>query len=191
MLSTVSMRASMMSATRFGRMASARAFSASTSSQASQGRRVGMGMAAMGAVGLFGVAASASQTQTEQAKEESKAALSPKEFRSFKVHSVESLSHNTKFLRFELPSDNHEAGLSVASCLMARAEVDGKAVMRPYTPVSTRDQKGFLDLVSYALIVYARVKMKHKLRPLVLSCTTRCKFEPALCVRLGAFTKKK
>ena len=42
------------------------------------------------------------------------AALSPDEFREFKLQSVEKLSRNTKLYRFSLPSLNHETGLVVA-----------------------------------------------------------------------------
>ena len=41
-------------------------------------------------------------------------ALSPDEFREFRLKSVENLSHNTKLYRFSLPSANHETGLVVA-----------------------------------------------------------------------------
>ncbi|KAG1705561.1 hypothetical protein DVH05_003249 [Phytophthora capsici] len=79
--------------------------------------------------------------------EEPKVALSPKEFRFFKVTKVEEVTHDTKRLVFALPSKEHEMGLTVASCLMAKAEVDGKAAVRPYTPTNTNAEKGELELV--------------------------------------------
>ncbi|DAZ92836.1 TPA: hypothetical protein N0F65_000516 [Lagenidium giganteum] len=77
----------------------------------------------------------------------SNVALSPAEFRSFKVSKVESLTHNTKRLRLELPSEDHETGLHVASFLLAKATIDGKTVMRPYTPTNLTEEKGFVELV--------------------------------------------
>uniref|UniRef100_A0AAV1UN36 NADH-cytochrome b5 reductase n=1 Tax=Peronospora matthiolae TaxID=2874970 RepID=A0AAV1UN36_9STRA len=74
-------------------------------------------------------------------------ALSPKEFRSFTVRKVETVNHNTKRVTFELPTPEHEMGLTTPSCLMARARVDGKTVVRPYTPTNVNEEKGFLELV--------------------------------------------
>mmetsp|Transcript_20300 Transcript_20300/g.33195 ORF Transcript_20300/g.33195 Transcript_20300/m.33195 type:complete len:310 (-) Transcript_20300:41-970(-) len=74
-------------------------------------------------------------------------ALSPKEFREYKLASTEKLTHNTKMYRFELPSAQDQSGLTVASCLVARATVDGKKVVRPYTPVSLNHQRGYIDLL--------------------------------------------
>uniref|UniRef100_M4BN66 NADH-cytochrome b5 reductase n=1 Tax=Hyaloperonospora arabidopsidis (strain Emoy2) TaxID=559515 RepID=M4BN66_HYAAE len=74
-------------------------------------------------------------------------ALSPKEFRSFTVRKVETVNHNTKRVTLELPTPEHEMGLTTPSCLMARARVDGKTVVRPYTPTNVNEEKGFLELV--------------------------------------------
>ncbi|GMF66068.1 unnamed protein product [Phytophthora lilii] len=79
--------------------------------------------------------------------EEPKVALSPKEFRSFKVTKVEEVTHDTKRLVFALPSKEHEMGITVASCLMAKADVNGKTVVHPYTPTNTNAEKGELELV--------------------------------------------
>jgi cytochrome-b5 reductase len=69
---------------------------------------------------------------------------------------VETLSHNTAVFRFALPSDAHVSGMSVASCLLTKAELDVKnakgevekqVVVRPYTPISVPEQTGFMDLL--------------------------------------------
>ncbi|KAF4320968.1 hypothetical protein BBO99_00005086 [Phytophthora kernoviae] len=98
--------------------------------------------AMVSALGLASFSSSASRNA-----EEPKVALSPKEFRSFKVTKVEDVTHDTKRLVFALPSKEHEMGITVASCLMAKAQVDGKAVVRPYTPTNTNAEKGELELV--------------------------------------------
>lgn len=54
-----------------------------------------------------------------------KAALRSDAFTPFEVVEVADITHDTKRLRFRLPSDNHELGLPVASCLVTRAEVNG------------------------------------------------------------------
>jgi cytochrome-b5 reductase len=98
------------------------------------------------AAGLYLSSAPQSFTKTEE-KKERKIALSPSEFRSFKLHSSEQVSHNTCRQKFELPSPDHETGLPVASCIVARAEIDGKVIVRPYTPVSLNNQRGYVELV--------------------------------------------
>lgn len=75
------------------------------------------------------------------------AGLSPSEYRALKLRSRERVSPNTSLYRFELQSADQESGLTVASCLMARAEINGKKVVRPYTPVSLNHQKGHVDLL--------------------------------------------
>jgi len=98
----------------------------------------------------------------EEKVNSSNVAFSPTEFRKFKLRASEAVSHNAKLFRFDLPSDHHETGLVVASCLVAKAVIDGKTVVRPYTPVSLNrkftsllfrlvlifpDQKGYVDLL--------------------------------------------
>lgn len=88
------------------------------------------------------------QAEQKQAREgEKKIALSPNEFRPFKLQAVEHVSHNTTRQRFELQSPEHESGLTVASCIVVRAELEGKVVVRPYTPVSLNNQRGYLELI--------------------------------------------
>eukprot|EP00128_Syssomonas_multiformis_P010900 Colp12_sorted_trinity150504_noHs@13837 len=73
-------------------------------------------------------------------------ALSKDEFRPFKVKEIEVISHNTRLYRFDLPKDT-PLGMHVASCLLTKAEIDGKAVIRPYTPTTGPHVAGHFDLV--------------------------------------------
>lgn len=98
----------------------------------------------LSAMGL--VAAASSSTSSASAAAD-KVALSPGEFRAFKVSKVESVTHDTKRVVFDLPGPDYEMGLSVASCLFAKAEINGEAVIRPYTPVNSNAEKGVLELV--------------------------------------------
>ncbi|CAN8100899.1 unnamed protein product [Discula destructiva] len=69
-------------------------------------------------------------------------------FVSLKLDDVEIVNHNTKKFRFKLPEDDQVSGLSVASALLTKFKPeDGKAVLRPYTPISDEDEKGYLDLI--------------------------------------------
>ncbi|KAG6586788.1 NADH-cytochrome b5 reductase [Phytophthora cinnamomi] len=60
----------------------------------------------------------------------------------------EALSHDTRRFRFALPSPQHVLGLPVGQHISLRyTDESGKLVMRSYTPVSSDDTKGFVDLV--------------------------------------------
>lgn len=99
----------------------------------------------LSALALASMATSASALSEEDKAK--KFALDPREFRTFTVRSVEAVTHDTKRVVFDLPSADHEMGMKVASCLLAKAKVDGKVVVRPYTPVNTNEEKGVLELV--------------------------------------------
>ncbi len=55
-----------------------------------------------------------------------KVALSPKEFRSFKLLEGQPINYNTKLYRFSTNDAAASIGLTVASCLVTRAVIDGK-----------------------------------------------------------------
>ncbi|XP_074660898.1 NADH-cytochrome b5 reductase 3-like isoform X2 [Tubulanus polymorphus] len=59
----------------------------------------------------------------------------------------EEISHDTRRFRFALPSPQHILGLPVGQHIYLSARIDGQLVIRPYTPVSSDDDKGFFDLV--------------------------------------------
>uniref|UniRef100_A0A8C8DLH9 NADH-cytochrome b5 reductase n=1 Tax=Oryzias sinensis TaxID=183150 RepID=A0A8C8DLH9_9TELE len=59
----------------------------------------------------------------------------------------EIVSHDTRRFRFALPSLEHILGLPVGQHIYLSAKIDGKLVVRPYTPVSSDDDKGSVDLV--------------------------------------------
>lgn len=59
----------------------------------------------------------------------------------------EEVSHDTRRFRFALPSMEHVLGLPVGQHIYLSARIDGSLVIRPYTPVSSDDDKGYMDLV--------------------------------------------
>ncbi|XP_053575056.1 NADH-cytochrome b5 reductase 3 [Bombina bombina] len=59
----------------------------------------------------------------------------------------EVVSHDTRRFRFALPSPQHILGLPIGQHIYLSARIDGNLVVRPYTPVSSDDDKGFVDLV--------------------------------------------
>ncbi|XP_041853105.1 NADH-cytochrome b5 reductase 2 [Melanotaenia boesemani] len=61
--------------------------------------------------------------------------------------SKQEISHDTKKFRFGLPSASHILGLPVGQHVYLSAKVNGSLVVRPYTPVSSDEDQGFVDLV--------------------------------------------
>ncbi|KAJ8374089.1 hypothetical protein SKAU_G00046690 [Synaphobranchus kaupii] len=59
----------------------------------------------------------------------------------------EIVSHDTRRFKFALPSPDHILGLPIGQHIYLSARIDGNLVVRPYTPVSSDDDKGFVDLV--------------------------------------------
>ncbi|KAL3931056.1 MAG: hypothetical protein SGBAC_011487 [Bacillariaceae sp.] len=57
------------------------------------------------------------------------------------------VSHNSSVLRFGLPDESLPLNLSTCACILAQAQVDNEAVIRPYTPISTNVQVGYFDLL--------------------------------------------
>lgn len=59
-------------------------------------------------------------------------------FVSLKLAEVETVNHNTKRFRFELPEGDQVSGLHVASAILTKFKGpnDEKATLRPYTPIS-------------------------------------------------------
>uniref|UniRef100_A0A8D0GCE8 NADH-cytochrome b5 reductase n=1 Tax=Sphenodon punctatus TaxID=8508 RepID=A0A8D0GCE8_SPHPU len=59
----------------------------------------------------------------------------------------EEISHDTKRFRFKLPSPEHILGLPIGQHVYLSAKVNGNLAIRAYTPVSSNDVKGCVDLV--------------------------------------------
>ncbi|OWF37344.1 NADH-cytochrome b5 reductase 3-like isoform X2 [Mizuhopecten yessoensis] len=66
---------------------------------------------------------------------------------SLKLIDKEEVSHDTRRFRFALPSTGHILGLPVGQHIYLTARIDGQLIIRPYTPVSSDDDKGCMDLV--------------------------------------------
>ena len=59
----------------------------------------------------------------------------------------EELSHDTRLFRFALPSDEHCLGLPIGQHIYLSARINGSLVVRPYTPTSSDEDLGHMDLV--------------------------------------------
>ncbi|KAA8535070.1 hypothetical protein F0562_030073 [Nyssa sinensis] len=90
-----------------------------------------------------------------------KVALNPNKWIEFKLQDTAKVSHNTQLFRFSFDPEA-KLGLDVASCIITRAplgqDAEGKPkyVIRPYTPISDPDSKGYFDLL---IKVYPEGKM--------------------------------
>ncbi|KAK4257376.1 hypothetical protein QN277_006971 [Acacia crassicarpa] len=88
-------------------------------------------------------------------------ALVPDKWIEFKLQSTARVNHNSKLYRFSF-DPNKKLGLDIASCILTRAplgqDTEGKPkyVIRPYTPISDPESKGYFDLL---IKVYPEGKM--------------------------------
>eukprot|EP00527_Entomoneis_sp_CCMP2396_P009866 CAMPEP_0198137968 /NCGR_PEP_ID=MMETSP1443-20131203/1392_1 /TAXON_ID=186043 /ORGANISM="Entomoneis sp., Strain CCMP2396" /LENGTH=286 /DNA_ID=CAMNT_0043799559 /DNA_START=109 /DNA_END=969 /DNA_ORIENTATION=+ len=57
------------------------------------------------------------------------------------------VSETSSLLKFGLPDDKKALGLSTCACILAKTEIDGETVVRPYTPISTNAMVGSFDLL--------------------------------------------
>ncbi|KAI0144602.1 oxidoreductase NAD-binding domain-containing protein [Xylariaceae sp. FL1272] len=116
--------------------------------------------AAAGALGVGGVGyyfSSQSEAKiVDKAKDALNKASPPKEaftggdqgFVSLLLKDVQIVNSNTKRFIFHLPEDDMVSGLHVASALLTKFVPEGqKAVLRPYTPTSDEDARGYIELV--------------------------------------------
>eukprot|EP01034_Spumella_vulgaris_P040692 gene40692-50347_t len=73
-------------------------------------------------------------------------ALSPDEYRSFKISKITTLTPNTKSFIVDLPTKDDETGLRPASYIMIKGPNNsrGKVLFAGYT---SNDSKGFFELV--------------------------------------------
>jgi len=74
-------------------------------------------------------------------------ALDSKQKIPFKLIEKESISHDTRRFRFALQSPKHVLGLPIGQHMYLSAKIDGKLVVRPYTPTTSDDEVGYFDLV--------------------------------------------
>ncbi|XP_039123870.1 NADH-cytochrome b5 reductase-like protein [Dioscorea cayenensis subsp. rotundata] len=138
------------------------------------GRRLPLGATAAisGGIALYCCISSPTIAQMEQQIEkgfpDERVALDPEKWLEFKLQDTARVSHNTKLFRFSF-DPAAKLGLDVASCLITRApigeESEGrrKYVIRPYTPISDPDSKGYFDLL---IKIYPEGKMSQHLASL-------------------------
>lgn len=74
-------------------------------------------------------------------------ALNPKQKISCRLISKTIISHDVRLFRFALPSPDQILGLPIGKHIFLYANINGKLCIRAYTPISSDDDVGFLDLL--------------------------------------------
>lgn len=73
--------------------------------------------------------------------------LDPKQWKEFLLKEKIAVSPNTAVYRFALPHKDDVLGLPIGQHISVSAEIDGKEIMRSYTPTSSDDDLGHFDLL--------------------------------------------
>ncbi|EUC42073.1 hypothetical protein COCMIDRAFT_104507 [Bipolaris oryzae ATCC 44560] len=75
--------------------------------------------------------------------------LKPTEFQEFELEHKQVISHNTAIYRFKLPRPTDILGLPIGQHISLAATIPGqpKEVVRSYTPITSDEDKGHVDLI--------------------------------------------
>ncbi|KAK9452339.1 uncharacterized protein V1518DRAFT_410977 [Limtongia smithiae] len=73
--------------------------------------------------------------------------LKPEVFQEFELKEKTIVSHNVAIYRFNLPNTNDRLGLPIGQHISIAASIEGKEVIRSYTPLSSDDDRGYFDLL--------------------------------------------
>jgi cytochrome-b5 reductase len=83
-----------------------------------------------------------------------------KEYQQFKIIQKDDLTPNVRRIRLALQSRGTKLGLPVGDCVYFKASIDGQDVTRPYTPISSDDDLGYVD---FGIKIYPNGKMTQHL----------------------------
>ncbi|TFK30617.1 NADH-cytochrome b5 reductase [Coprinopsis marcescibilis] len=73
--------------------------------------------------------------------------LDPANWKDFALVKTTKVSPNTAIYRFKLPHHRDVLGLPIGQHISISAEINGKTIIRNYTPISLDDDRGFFDLI--------------------------------------------
>ncbi|KAH9937624.1 ferredoxin reductase-like C-terminal NADP-linked domain-containing protein [Fomitopsis serialis] len=73
--------------------------------------------------------------------------LDPAKWQEFPLKEKVQISPNTAIYRFALPHPDDVLGLPIGQHISVSAEINGKDIMRSYTPTSSDDDRGHFDLL--------------------------------------------
>lgn len=105
-------------------------------------------LAAVGTVVVIGLAFKLYKSWSGDKKKKSPVLLvDPVVKYSLPLVEKEIISHDTRKFRFGLPTPDHVLGLPIGQHVHLTAKIGEDAVIRSYTPVSSDDDHGYVDLV--------------------------------------------
>ncbi|KAG0657171.1 NADH-cytochrome b5 reductase [Maudiozyma exigua] len=88
------------------------------------------------------------EEEQDENEKEYKKALVHGEFHQYPLLSKNELTKETAIYRFGLPSDSYVLGLPIGQHISIKAEIDGKKLLRSYTPISLDyEAPGYFDLL--------------------------------------------
>ena len=118
----------------------------------------------------------ASSTASESASTASLAqpapVLDPTTWKLFPLIDKRQYNHNTVVFKFGLPREDDVLGLPVGSHFYIRASIEGKPVLRPYTPISSAETRGHFELL---VKIYEKGKMTQYLNHLAVGQSVELK----------------
>ncbi|CAI5759151.1 unnamed protein product [Candida verbasci] len=82
-----------------------------------------------------------------QQSKKSKPILKPDEFIKFPILKITKVSHNSKIYKFGLPKPSDKLNLPIGQHISIGSIINGKEIVRSYTPISNSDQLGSFDLL--------------------------------------------
>lgn len=83
----------------------------------------------------------------QKSKSKNTAVLHPEQFRKFPLIDKTRVSHNSCIYKFGFPNSTDRLGLPIGKHVVISAVIDGKEVVRSYTPISNDEQLGSFDLL--------------------------------------------
>lgn len=86
-------------------------------------------------------------SSSEGSKKSNVTLVDPQVKYPFELVFSKELTHDTRLMRFALPSQEHILGLPLGQHIYLSTKINGELVVRPYTPTSSDDDKGYFDLV--------------------------------------------
>jgi len=105
-------------------------------------------LAAVGTIVVIGVAFKIYKSWSEKKKKSTPILLvDPVVKYSLPLIQKDIISHDTRRFRFGLPTPNHVLGLPIGQHVHLTAKIGEEVVIRSYTPVSSDDDRGYVDLV--------------------------------------------
>ncbi|XP_029173967.1 NADH-cytochrome b5 reductase 3 isoform X1 [Nylanderia fulva] len=104
-------------------------------------------LAAVGTIVVIGVAFKIYKSWSDKRKKSPILLIDPVVKYSLPLIQKDIISHDTRKFRFGLPTPNHILGLPIGQHVHLTARIGEEVVIRSYTPVSSDDDHGYVDLV--------------------------------------------